>query len=504
MSDGLETVRRIRAWSEGKPTPRGDVVNVHVGDDDDIMIISFLRMGGESRPWGVAFGRIGETPTVLTVAEARNRSNVADMMLKFAPAILEHLRHPQHSTDSLSNWEVNSHRQIWLPGPTHVEMLHFIALAYARTKWDRDDVETLRALGNLANCLHIEHQRPGQQTVITATEALQTAFVFPSSPIRQAHLGYLLGWLQGGRTRDARLAAARDAENASVATVLNPDFERNSVQPLVERWGNANRTKNEKDQNSAEIAVNKVLKPELVRRWELTRDSIMIIRAEKRQRNNGLQQLIAFSKKRFSDSWGDRVLREDDGDEPYWPNPFTDYNTRVAASRYHQRVADDQKAKYYLTHGDRELQREELASGHGIIGTITSVASGEPSWTIKFSYPDLPTLQPGGYIVIAGTPEMKLTVSEVDLDARKIVATPKWKNAKHQYGARGMASRDGKWKNKKLVFLDDQPFGLSERLAGIASKRSDDPSDITNLMRIREHLHAANDDEGTVKPTESD
>lgn len=504
MSDSLETIRRLRAWSDGKPTPRGEKINVKVADDDDLLIVAFLRMGGESRPWGVAFGKSSEKPKILTVAEARNRTRVADMMIEFAPTILEHFRHPQHSSDSLINWETNSHRQIWLPGPTHVEMLHFLALSYARTRWDRDDVETLRALGNLANCLYIEQQRPGQQTVLTASSALQISHVFPASSVRQAHLGYLLGWLQGGRTRDSRLAAARLAENQSAATVLDPQFEREKVQPLVDEWGEANRKKNSKGCLSAEASVKKILTPELLRRWDLTCDSIKTLRSDKRGSNSGLSSLVTFSKKDFNRGWGEKALNEDAGDEPFWPNPFTDYNTRIAAGGYHQRVADEQKAIYFLIHGDRELQREELANGHGIIGVITAVNSSEPEWTIKFSYPDLSTIKNGDDIVIAGAHEMKLTVTEIDHENKIVVAEPGWKNAKPQFGKKGLPSRDRAWKGQKLVFLEDQPFSLAERLAFSSRSRSDDPDDITNLIKLRQRRHAANDDEGSVNPEGGD
>ena len=504
MSESLETVRKLWAWSAGKPIPRGETINVHVGDDDDVLIVAFLRMGGESRPWGVAFGKCNEEPTILTVAEGRNRTRVADMMIEFAPALLEHVRHPQHSTDSLLNWEVNSHRQIWLPGPTHIEMLHYIALSYARTKWDRDDVETLKAIGNLANCLYIDQQRPGQQTVVTASQAIQNTFVFPASSVRQAHLGYLLGWLQGGKTRDARLAAARASSDKAVATVLDPEFERKVIQPLVEKWGDADRADDEKGRGAAEKAVNKALTPELLRRWELTRDAISVLRAEKRRVNPGVSTLTAISKKEFNRGWGEKATREDDGGDPFWPNPFTDYNTRMAAGGYHQRVADEQKARHYLVHGDRELQREELAVGHGIIGVISKVSTDEPEWTIKYSYPDLPTLRAGGYLVIAGVPEMKLIVQEVVSEDQTVIAVPQWKNAKRQFGNKGLPSRDRAWKGQNLVFLEDQPFGLSDRLAGIARRRSDDPNDISNRMNIRQRQHAANDDEGAVNPESDD
>ena len=500
MSESLETIRRLRAWSEGKPTPRGEKVNVHVGDDDDILILAFLRMGGESRPWGVAFGKPEGKPTILTVAEGRNRSRVGDIMVEFAPVLLEHFRHPHHSIEDLSNWEINSHRQIWLPGPTHVEMLHYIALAFARTKWERDGVETLKALGNLANCLYIEQQRPGQQTVLTAASALRETHIFPASSVRQAHLGYLLGWLQGGRNRDTRLAAARAAENNSVATVLDPEFERKKIQPLVEEWGQANRIDDEKGRSAAEASVKRSLSPELMRRWELTRDSIAHLRSDKRGSNPGLTTLVSLSKKEFSRGWGEKALNENEGGNPFWPNQFTDFDTRMAAGGFHRRVADEQKARHYLVHGDRELQREELADGHGIIGTVISVSSGDPEWKIRFSYPELPTTRQGNYLVIAGAPDMKLTVTEIDYASRTLIAEPRWQNAKRQYGKNGLPSRDRDWKGRELVFLNDQPFGLADRLAGIARKRSDDPNDITNLIRARQRKHAANDDEGAVVP----
>jgi hypothetical protein len=176
----------------------------------------------------------------------------------------------------------------------------------------------------------------------------------------------------------------------------------------------------------------------------------------------------------------------------------------MAAGGYHQRVADEQKARHYLVHGDRELQREELAAGHGIIGVISKVNTAEPEWTIKFSYPDLPTIRVGGYLVVAGAPDIKLIVQEIDHDTREIIALPQWKNAKPKFGDRGLPSRDRAWKGRNIVFLDDQPFGLSDRLAGIARRRSDDPNDISNIMNVRQRQHAANDDEGAVNPESDD
>ena len=128
MSASLETVRRLTAWAAGSAIPRGDVINVHVADDEDLFIVAFLRMGGESRPWGVAFGTIADGPTVLTVPEGRNRTLVGDMMAEFAPALLAHFRHPSFS-EGPAAYSTQPLRQLWLPGTSHLEMLHFIAAA---------------------------------------------------------------------------------------------------------------------------------------------------------------------------------------------------------------------------------------------------------------------------------------------------------------------------------------------------------------------------------------
>jgi hypothetical protein len=310
--------------------------------------------------------------------------------------------------------------------------------------------------------------------------------------------------LQGGKTREARLTAARKASEKAVATVLDPEFERKVVQPLVEKWGEADQVGDEKGRDAAEKAANEALTPELLRRWELTRDSIQVLRADARSVNPGLKELVSASKKAFNRMWGDRAISEDEGSDPFWPNPFTDYSTRMAAGGYHQRVADEQKARHYLVHGDRELQREELAVGHGVIGVVMSVSTDEAKWIIKYSYPDLTTIRAGKRLVIAGAPTMELFVTDIDHDSRTIVAVPKWTFAKRQYGNNGLAAKDRSWKGRNIVFLTTQPFAMSEKLGYRASKRSDDPNDISNRMNVRQRQHAANDDEGAVNPESDD
>jgi hypothetical protein len=489
VSNDLETIRRIRAWHEGRPTARGAVRNVHVAADDDLLVVAFLRMGGESRPWGVAIGMLAQGPRVFTVPDARNRDLVADMMIEVAPSLLRHFRHPQWSHESPGGFQTQSLRQLWLPGSTHLEMLQFLAAAYARTRWERPDVVTLRALGNVCNSLFMEAQRPGQQIVVTATEALRTSYVFPAAPIRQAHLGFLLGWLDEAGSRHARWSAAHDAEELSVSTVLGPETERRELEPLVSAWGR------DRSAESA-TAIDRILSRELERRWHLTASSVQALRADPRSPNASLDKLVSKSAQSFFHTWGERVMNEAAGLEPYWPNVFTDLNARSASASFHARVADHEESRFWLVNGDCELQREELAAGHGMIASVLSV--DEAGWIVEWSYPDITTIEPGKTLVVAGRTNMQLSVVEVDVDGRRMVLAPRWKKAKSS-ARHDWAARDPKWEGSRLVFLADSPVGIMRRKITAAHQGVE--SDITSFLLAPRARHAAYDDDGLVVET---
>lgn len=493
MSTDLETIRRIRAWHEGRPLPRGAVLNLHVGSDTDVLVTAFLRMGGESRPWGVAIGTLGDGPRFFTVPEARNRDLVADLAIGVAPILLHHFRHPLWHPDGPGGFEHASHRQIWLPGPSHVEMLHFLAAAYARTAWQRDDVATLHALGNLCNALFLEAQRPGQQTVVSATEALRNSFVFPSAPVRQGHIGHLLGWLTGGRTRERRFEAARRAENTSVSTVLDPEHERTQLQPAVEGWGAARTAGDTASMRRHAERIDQLLTTALSHRWNLTAAAVAELRSDRRRTNARLGELVADSKRSFFDSWGTKTLSEAAGESAWWPNVFTDLDARRASAAYHQRGANAEKARFTLVHGDPELQREELAAGRGVIGRVESVSTER--WHLVFTYPSLTTLESGRRLAIGGLPELEFEIVHVDIDQHRIELRPLWKLRK-KTSPEHRASDDRAWLGRSLVLLPSHPKHLAYKKITHAGREVD--GDITALLVAPRRRHAAFDDDGPV------
>ena len=486
MSNELRTTRRLLAWHEGRPLPRGEKVNVHVGDDDEVMCLSFVRMGGESLPWGVAFARPHEEPRLSTVPDPRDRDMVADMMVEVGRALLAHFGHPNHAPDVDGASASYEFRQLWLPATSHLELLHSLAFAYARTQRDRPDVQVLRDLGNLANCLYVESQRPGQQTVVVASGALVTAFDFPTSPVRQAHLGHLLAWLGREKTRESRLRAATLAEQSSVATALDPEFERRHLAPLVDEWNTPPREQRVTKGKKVASKIAGVLGDQLRHRHSLTVEAVARLRRDPRGPNTGLSELVRVSVDKFRRLWWEHVLREMNGDpdkRPFWPGLRGDLSAQQAAFAFQQRVAADRLAMSALVHGDRELQNEELLRGHGIRAKVISVDGGGSRWAVAFDFPDLPDVKVGGTLAIAGAAKLLVKVVSVNLDDRQIVVAPQWTGAKYPSGPMSKRAGDPTWRGRRMVLLEDFPATLTERTSFRVHDRAESGFDILDYFR---------------------
>jgi hypothetical protein len=410
----LQVLRRLKAFEEGRALPRGETLHLPIAAARDTLILSFVRMGGESAPWGIAWGRPGQPPTVATVGEPRNRGFVADMLARFAPTLLEHVFHPRFSSHSITQpADPRPLRQLWLPNPTHLEMLHLLEFAYAGAIFgDPARAELLRTLGRACGWLFRESQRPGQTSVVVATDALRESFVFPSQDTRQGHLGFLLAWLDSGRDRAGRFAAAEEAERQTVATSLDPELERKELVPKVEAF-NAARDEDAATLERAADAIQRALKPELVRRVELTQRTIDTLMRDKRRPNRGLDQLVKVSNEKH---WYEylrleRKIQDASGQRVFTPSPETDRNPVAAAARFYELEASAELRDSLLLHDDSELLEEALATGDAVRGSIADVRDeGEgrrtrPVWVIAVEPGSPVRFREGSPVCVYGLPK---------------------------------------------------------------------------------------------------
>lgn len=472
--DSREVVRRLHAFAQGEAIPRGATRRIQIVDDDETLVVAFLRMGGESRPWALAWGPPGKNPEVRTVPEGRNRTLVAEMCADFAPALLKLLKAPGFVAKfPIEASEVNRLRQIWLPNDSHLDMLHHIAYAYTFTQWGPGAVGRLNPLGRAAGWLHREAHRPGSQHVVVAARALREAFVFPGQDIRLGHLGYLLAW--SGDQEDPR-SAAEAAETLAMSTNLDPDLDRSELEPLVDDWGKANRSGDENRMARIESEIQGVLASEVTRRWELAVEARDILLADPRPVNGYVADLV---REGLAEQWYQynrlelRIHDANDG-PAFVPSPETDRHPAAAASRFFVMNASADFLNTMLLHDDRDLLAEAIARGDAFRGEIVGVADdGEgrktrPVWTIDDAVAGQNRLEAGAQICVVGDPRRIAEVrSLVELDdgSRRfeVEITSRKTGIRGASGQLAVHPADNSWIGEVVAFTGVSYGGLSRR-----------------------------------------
>jgi hypothetical protein len=383
--NGFQLMRRLRAFGEGRPIPCGKTKHLEVVPGSQALLLAFLRMGGETAPWGVGWKYPGRPAKIATVPEPRDRELVAQMLAgEFTDDLASHLLHPAVVRSTYDKDNLPPLQQVWLPGPSHLEMLHLIAMAYAFVKKGAPDrVRKLQVLGRSANFLFLQGQRPGQQMVVDATQLLRQAYAFPADDLRQAHLGFLLAWLRTAGDVTVRVDAAAKAETMPVSTALSPAVDRDRLAPNVEAYNKATegrgedgRWKRQPENEFAKVArakVDEVLREELERRLQLVEQARKHYSEDRRVGNPGLRTLIDATRHQHLDDYLKPNQNEKENRTAYHPSAITDRSPKGAAIRYLEMEADESRRVEALSAADEDLVDEILGGGEGFVGTIQSV-----------------------------------------------------------------------------------------------------------------------------------
>ena len=471
-----EVVRRLRAFEKGKPLPFGKRLRVPRLRNEQVMVLAFVRMGGESAPWGLAYGCPEKPPRVLTVPEPRTRDAVAEMMLEVAPALLTHLNHPLFSSFGPHPEIQLPPFQVWLPNDAHLEMLHHLAYAYTFTRFGkRERWKQLRLLGHACGWLFREAHRPGQMIVMSASRVLTEAYTFPAETTRQGHLGFLLAWLQTRGGHAARARAATKAERLSVSANMEPAVEREELAPYVDVYNKARRKADEKTLEHSALRLHEILDRELRRRFGLTEAAIAVLRADRRKENSKLPGFVEESMREHRLQYR-RVEqnRDDEEDGPaFTPSPETDRYPAAAASRFYVHEASEDHFDRLLVHDDRELQARLVATGEAIAGAIVDVRNEGwgrrtiPVWVVD-SKRELPLrLRRDSEVCVVGLPTRRLRVRRIEqlrdggyrfeLQVTSLVTVP----GRDAVGV--LSATDPKLKRRKVVLVKPSMGQISRR-----------------------------------------
>lgn len=404
MSDsGIDDVAdRLRAWSAGKPLPRWNTRCVDIAEDP--FVVALVRVGGEGRPAAIAYGKASSTPSVCSTPDSREPRAVAEMVETFGSALL---------TEFPAEEDLNTWPQLLLPDRSHLDLLHQMAFAYAFAKWPLADMGPLNTVGRLFNALFLQWQNPVQNTVLLASDVLQSLYTFPASLARHGHLAFLLEWLVDHGNRVARREAATKAEQRSVSTSLDGAVENQEIADLLKRYEQSKRT-----HQPTAIALKRVLEKEALDRWHLARAAHQSIRLDPRPPNYGLRTLRSFSRRSWSRLWVLPRQRELSGERVYWRGTETDMSAVGAAEEMMMIELATQMRQEALAHGDIDIALSLVRRGKAVHGTVVASHSYAGTLTVEYDNTDEVDFREGTTYRPFGTAELQVRFESADPSVR--------------------------------------------------------------------------------------
>ncbi len=463
--------RKLRAWETGKPIPRYSTIHHAIVPASQALAVAFIRMAGESRPWGIAWGTVDSTPSIVTVPDGRVRDDVAVLCARFAEDLLTHLRVHNWTYDPIGkDADVSELRQVWLPNGKHVDMLHHLSYTYSQTKFGGVNQDLLGAFGRLAGWLFRESSRQGDQHLVNASQALSDAFTFPAQDSRTAHLGFQLAWLTTTGDRDIRVLAANEAEGLTVSPTLDPVLERDELSGPVEKWNVLRRQGVDSLALASDISA--ILEPELERRWNLTASAYHLLSVD-RPVNPGVNALVENAHREF---WGQHQRIELRIADPslgpaFIAHPETDFHGSAAASRYLVHVAADEVFTGLLIHDDPELLSEAIDDGYavrGVVTAVTNLGSGRtviPVWQFRLAPGLIHRMREGSRLVPYGSPGHEAVVDSVDVGPQGTDFQVRWNGRKTMVLSCGISQKplDVAWVGEEVIFFLSDAASLTKR-----------------------------------------
>jgi len=463
---------KLQAWKEGAPVPRYETLHHALVAPELAMVVAFVRMAGESRPWGIAWGTVGSQPRIESVPDGRVRDDVSLLCANFAEDLLSHMRVHNWTYDPVGlTAGIDELRQVWLPNGQHIAMLHQLNYAYSQTKFGGVNQDILQALGRLAGWMFRDCGRTGHQHVIDASRALSDAFAFPAQDARTAHLGYQLAWLGSGGNRDERIAAATAAEHLTISPTMDPSVERDRLSDLVERWQAGRREG--APPHDVENHIREVLTLELDRRWHLTEQAYSYLAHCSLPVNAGIESLVAQAHKEFWFQHQRIELRQNDPAQgpAFIAHPETDFHGSAAASRYLIHASNDEGYDGHLVHHDGALFREAMADGRALVASVKQVAnlgSGKatvPVWVVELEDEAPSRVRESSRLVPYGSRGHEVVVTAVRVLESGVELELEWTTRKTMPLACGIAAKpiDSAWTGQDLAFVMSDAADLTLR-----------------------------------------
>jgi hypothetical protein len=420
----LTTLAHLHAAQTGRAEPLSRMRHRHLADRP--LVVVPLNLAGEAAaPLAVMIGTERRDPTLLAVPQPRNRDLRFSFFTHLARIVLSYVEERQAETETLPATKNSEEREVYADAPQVIVPnrvgLSYLGLLGRSTRFQRTDGPypvdgSVPLLGRWLTFLAERAEYPGSAMLQALTNLLTAQWATGQSPVEDANLAALLGWIDppGGMTgRQAAMAAEDPLQCPPAGPATDPGFDRDVLGPAIDRYEQAAGSGNPDAVQRAVAALTGALETQLRPTWDLTWRGIDLLRAlpeapsaDARWRTDRLR-FTAYTEQ----------LAEDGR-----PQPRRDHAV-AAAARLHrlERAQADYDAQRALE--DPFVMAELRTTGEAFGGTVVAVeptrtVPGEsgrsrlrPRFTVRTNDPV--RIEPGSQVVRPERPKDRARVCEV-------------------------------------------------------------------------------------------
>lgn len=243
----LTSLARAYAVQRGRAEPIATVRHVHVSRRP-LVLVPLTLAGEANAPIAAMVGDDPDDPHVLIVAQPRDRTQRFDFAHRLATILLPHVDRFMGDVETVQSKSGRPPRfraldapQVWVPNRGGIE---FIRLFGRSTRFRQPAGPhavpiTVPMLGKWLTYLAERSEYRGSSLLVAATEALALHWATGQSPVEDANLAAILGWIDppAGMTGAAAAAAAEDPVTCPPAgPATDPSFDKVVLAPSIEEY----------------------------------------------------------------------------------------------------------------------------------------------------------------------------------------------------------------------------------------------------------------------------
>jgi hypothetical protein len=286
----LTTLAHLHAAQTGHAEHLSTIRHRHLVDRP--LVIVPLNLAGEAAaPLAAMVGTDRRNPTLLTVPQPRNRDLRFGFFTDLARIVMPYIDACQARTETLRATKHREERDIYADAPQTLVpnqvALSYLGLLGRSTRFRRTDGPNpvdaaVPLLGQWLTFLAERAEYPDSAMLLALTELLTAQWATGQSPLENANLAALLGWIDppaGMTGLQAAMVAEDPLQYPPAGPATDPGFDREVLNPAIERYEQAVNSGNSTAVQRAVAALSRELETQLRPTWELMWRGIGLLRA---------------------------------------------------------------------------------------------------------------------------------------------------------------------------------------------------------------------------------